>query len=71
MEGEITEIGDVPVNMENKGIYYVVNIKLNDNPDNLKLGLSGSIDIIVGQRTVMDYFIEPFRKGLKNSVKEK
>ncbi len=71
MEGEITEIGDVPVNMENKGIYYVVNIKLNDNPDNLKLGLSGSIDIIVGQRTVMDYFIEPFRKGLKNSIKEK
>lgn len=71
MEGEITEIEDVPVNMENKGIYYVVNIKLNDNPDNLKLGLSGSIDIIVGQRTVMDYFIEPFRKGLKNSIKEK
>jgi hypothetical protein len=31
---------------------------------------AGSVDIIVGTRTVMEYFLEPFKKGLNNSMRE-
>lgn len=50
---------------------YLVDIKLNKIPDNIKTGMEGEIDIIVGTRTVMDYFLEPFRKGWNDSLKEK
>lgn len=70
-DGEIVSVGNVPMNIENKGIAYVVNIKLNSIPEGIKTGMEGNIDIIVGTRTVMDYFLEPFKKGLKDSLKEK
>lgn len=71
IEGEIIHISDVPVNIEGKGMSYLVDIKLNKIPDNIKTGMEGEIDIIVGTRTVMDYFLEPFRKGWNDSLKEK
>lgn len=71
INGEIVQMGDVPVNIENKGVSYVVNIKLHIIPDNVKLGMEGNIDIIVGKRTVMDYFLDPFKKGLDDSLKER
>lgn len=71
MDGIINRISDVPMNNEDKGVLYAVNININTIPDNVKSGMKGSIDIIVGQRTVMDYFMEPFKKGLGDSLKEK
>ena len=71
IEGEIIHIGEIPVNIEGKGMSYVVYIKPGMIPDDIKSGMEGTIDIIVGTRTVMDYFLEPFRKGLHDSLKEK
>ena len=71
IEGELIHLSDVPVYIEGKGMAYLVDIKLNKIPDNIKTGMEGEIDIIVGTRTVMDYFLEPFRKGWNDSLKEK
>lgn len=71
IDGCITRIGDIPLSIEGKGVVYDIDIEMNSIPDNLKIGMEGSIDIIVGNRTVMDYFLEPFRKGLEDSLKER
>ena len=71
IDGEIASVGNIPVNIENIGVSYVVNIKLYSFPDNIKTGMEGNIDIIIGTRTVMDYFLEPCRKGIKDSLREK
>lgn len=71
LDGTITEIGSLPVKAEGLGTVYPVDISVNGIPDDMKQGMEGKMDIIIGTRTVMDYFLEPFRKGLDNSMKEK
>ncbi len=70
IDGEIISVSDVPVSIENQGNAYQVDIRLYDVPEGIKTGMEGSIDIIIGTRTVMDYFMEPFKKGLMNSLTE-
>ncbi|SCY14555.1 hypothetical protein SAMN02910370_01482 [Lachnospiraceae bacterium XPB1003] len=71
LDGTITEIGNLSVKVEGLGTVYPVDISVNGIPDDMKQGMEGKMDIIIGTRTVMDYFLEPFRKGLDNSMKEK
>ncbi|MEE1100030.1 MAG: HlyD family efflux transporter periplasmic adaptor subunit [Agathobacter sp.] len=71
IDGNIYKIGDIPYNIEGKGVVYDISIKLDSIPDNLKIGMEGNMDIIIGTRTVMEYFLEPFRKGLADSLKER
>ena len=71
MEGEVVSIGDIALNMENAGSVYEVKIYIEGLPDDIKLGLEGSCDIIIGERTVLDYFLEPFKEGLDSSLREK
>lgn len=71
ISGVVENINQVPANIENKGIVYKVDILLNDKPDSLMLGMEGTVDIVTGKRSVLDYFLEPFIDGLKNSLKEK
>lgn len=39
-------------------------------PDGIKIGMEGNCDIIIGKRTVLDYFLEPFIEGFEGSLKE-
>jgi len=71
VKGHIRSIGDIPLTIDGKGTCYAVTIEMDTAPDKIKTGMEGSIDIIIGQRTVMDYFLEPFKKGLGNSLKER
>ena len=60
------------MNIEGLGSVYRVDISLPELPkDNLKIGQEGNCDVIIGQRTVLSYFIEPFIKGLNESMHEK
>lgn len=36
----------------------------------LMAGMSGAVEIDVGKRSVLDYFLEPILQGMKNSLKE-
>jgi hypothetical protein len=42
-----------------------------DNEVHLIPGLAGSMDICIGRRSVLAYFLEPITKGLDTSLKEK
>ena len=68
----VARIGDVAMNVENRGAVYKVEIEVEDIPkDLLKVGAEGMCDIIVGRRSVLSYFTEPFVKGLKDSLRER
>ena len=71
ISGVISDIGDVPLKTEDRGTVYKVEIMLNEDASNLKLGMEGTVDIITGKRNVMDYFLEPLIDGVKGSMREK
>ena len=64
-------VSNVPLNIEEKGVTYMVRINAEAIPQNIKSGMEGTMDITVGNRTVMDYFLEPFKNGLSDSLKER
>ena len=69
--GRVVSIGVIPVNIENRGTVYPVTIAPDNLPESIKLGMEGRCDIVVGRRTVLDYFLEPFIKSMQSSLKEK
>ncbi|MCR5233044.1 MAG: HlyD family secretion protein [Lachnospiraceae bacterium] len=72
IKGTVSKVSDITVSVEGSGNVYPVEIKLIDAPVlNNRNGAEGTCDIITGTRSVMDYFIEPFRKGLRDSLKER
>lgn len=71
MKGIIATVGDIALNIDGIGAVYEVGIRVENLPEDLRTGMEGTCDIIVGTRTVLDYFMEPFVDGLQNSLKEK
>ncbi len=71
MEGIIADIGDIALNIDGIGAVYAAGIRMDSLPEDLRAGMEGTCDIIVGTRTVLDYFMEPFLDGLQDSLKEK
>lgn len=71
IEGEISKIGEITLNIDGLGSVYPVEIKMSKIPEGgYMVGTEGRCDIIVGKRSVLDYFLEPFEKGLSESLKE-
>ena len=72
IEGVVQSIGDAAVSIDGVGNVYRVDISLNDVPmDLIKIGQEGTCDIIIGKRTILNYFLEPFIYGLKDSMHER
>lgn len=71
LEGTIISIRDIAFDMDGIGASYMVEIQLKEIPDNVKIGMEGRCDIILGTRTVLDYFLDPFKEGLADSLKER
>ncbi len=57
---------------EQMGSVYLVKIEVTKANDKINLisGLSGSVEIKTGKRTIMDYFLDPIKKGFGESLKE-
>lgn len=71
VQGEVKTVEPLAVAVDGLGNVYPVEIVLQDVPeDMLHIGLEGRCDIIAGERTVLDYFIEPFIEGMQDSLKE-
>lgn len=71
MSGEVMEIGEISANVDGVGTTYPVRIRvLEEVQPEYRIGLNGSCEVIVGQRTVLEYFLEPFIQGLQESMKE-
>lgn len=71
--GSIYSISEEAETIEGVGNVYIAEITfdegLNDNIL-LRQGLTGMVEIKVGTRSVMEYFLEPITEGLSNSLKE-
>lgn len=71
VNGIVTKISDVAITTQSGENCYLVEIEL-EKTEGLSehVGTAGICDILVGTRSVLDYFMEPFRKGLEDSLKE-
>ena len=56
------------------GNVYKIEVEIDSEGFNeeikLMAGMSGAVEIDVGKRSVLDYFLEPILQGMKNSLKE-
>ena len=72
MNGRVEKVGDLAISSEGMGSVYKVEVKIEEIPEELlKVGVDGTCDIIIGKRTVLMYFMEPFIDGLRDSFHEK
>ena len=73
VKGKVKYISPSSFQNENMGIVYLVKIELIDWNDSINImsGLSGSIEIKTGERSIMRYFLDPVTKGFGESLKEK
>ena len=73
VKGKVKYISPSAFVSEQMGSVYLVKIEITDKHDDIDIisGLSGSVEIKTDKRTVMDYFLEPIKKGFWESLKEK
>lgn len=73
VKGRVKYISPSSFANEQLGNVYVVKLGLDGGNENIRVisGLSGAVEIRIGKRTVMDYFLEPIVKGFGESLKEK
>ena len=70
LEGTVISIGDIPLNIAERGASYVVKITPEKIPKDLKPGMEGSVDIIIGSRSVMQYFGDVFLSEFQGALSE-
>ena len=74
IDGRVTYISKSSYQIEGMGNVYKIEVEIDSEGFNeeIKLisGMSGTVEIDVGKRSVLDYFLEPILQGMKNSLKE-
>lgn len=73
VKGTVKYISPSSFANEQMGNVYLVKLELSEANGNIDIvsGLSGSVEIKTGKRSIMDYFMEPIMKGFGESMKEK
>lgn len=73
IKGKVSYINPSAFSHEQLGSIYVVKVQITDKNENVNIvsGLTGTVEIKTGNRTVMDYFLEPIVKGFGESLKER
>ncbi len=72
MDGIVLTVGDAALNVDGLGCVYRVEVALKDVPEGiLKTGEEGTCDILLGKRSVLDYFLEPFIDDIGKSLHER
>lgn len=70
LPGKVKSVASVAAVADGVGSAYKVDVLPERLPDDVKIGMEGDCDILVGKRSVLDYFLEPFIKGFGESLKE-
>lgn len=71
-EGEVTKISDIAIQNELYGNVYVVDVLIkNDEEVPFTIGMMGTAELVLGKRSVLEYFLEPIKQGIDDSFKEK
>ena len=73
VKGKVTYVSPSSFVNEKMGSVYLVKINITEIPGGIDVisGLSGSVEIKIGKRSVMDYFLDPIKKVFGESLKEK
>lgn len=73
VKGTVKYISPSSFTSEQLGSVYLVKLDVDDPNEAMEIfsGLSGTVEIKIGKRTIMDYFMEPIIKGFGDSLKEK
>lgn len=73
VKGTVKYISPSSFNTEQQGSVYLVKIDIDDSNENINImsGLTGTVEVKVGKRSIMRYFLDPIVKGFGNSMKEK
>ncbi|MBE6837173.1 MAG: HlyD family efflux transporter periplasmic adaptor subunit [Ruminococcus sp.] len=73
VKGKVEYISPSSFANEQLGSVYLVKVSIIDANEKIDIisGLSGVVEIKTDKRTVMDYFLEPIKKGFGESLKEK
>ena len=70
LRGKVKSVASVASGIDGVGSAYKVDVLPERLPDDVRIGMEGDCDILVGKRSVLDYFLEPFVKGFGESLKE-
>jgi adhesin transport system membrane fusion protein len=78
LSGRVDEISADTVTDKNGQSYYLVHIKTKinylrtaDNPLYIIPGMTGTVNILTGKRTVMSYLLSPLVKARENALQER
>ena len=73
VKGTVKYISPSSFNTEKMGSVYLVKLDVdNSNPKiDVMSGLTGAVEVKVGKRSIMRYFLDPIVKGFGDSMKEK
>ncbi len=75
IEGKISYISPTATSIEGVGNAYIIRVDIDvdtlHKEIELKSGLSGSVEINVGTRSILEYFLDPIIGNLNDSLKEK
>lgn len=72
VNGKIKSISPDTYTIENIGNVYQVIVELDNKNENIDIisGLSGTVEIKTGERSILSYFIEPLLNGIDDALKE-
>ena len=62
LPGKVKSVASVASGIDGVGSAYKVDVLPERLPDDVRIGMEGDCDILVGKRSVLDYFLEPFVK---------
>lgn len=73
VKGIVKYISPSSFNSEQLGSVYMVKLDVEEDNPNIRVmsGLTGSVEVKIGTRSVMRYFLDPIMKGFGESLKEK
>ena len=73
VKGTVKYISPSSFNTEQQGSVYLVKLDVDDSNESIDImsGLTGTVEVKVGKRSIMRYFLDPIVKGFGDSMKEK
>jgi adhesin transport system membrane fusion protein len=78
LEGKLTHISADTITNDKGESYYLVRIKTDKNhlgteikPLPIMVGMTASVDIVTGKKTVLDYILKPILKAKNNALTER
>ena len=78
LAGEVVDISADTITDEKGNSFYRVKVRTNEstlrhNRENLPIipGMVATVDILTGERTVMEYMLKPFIKTLDSAMRER